>query len=213
MTGTCSYSAGRQLGKLSGGILTGIGASIFLVACLSREQSYVPPPDDKHISIGDTTAAEGISRRYTEAQAIALASGQLEKLSRSSVLPSFLRPVGKCEMFCVSPDRTPPPACSAWRCHFIYADPAHPKPYFLFSVLLDGFSNIGISAEIERCLNAAHKCRMSISYEMALQRLGSDPAALAIVWDDVSREFYWEDSDSGRRISCHGTTIGEETTN
>lgn len=151
--------------------------------------------------------SEDGSRRISAEEAVAAAGSHLTSLAEGGGPPTSLRGPVKCRSNCISIDsgKTNISPCPSWECTIPFADPTNPLPRASVLVYLDGDARPVTAIDIEACLRHEHGCEIKTSRVSAMKRLRATRSSLRVVWDAEQTEFYWENTDTGKRLNCHGS--------
>ena len=183
--------------------------ALSLLACVPPNPTSTPKTEPQALSASAerhepketrmNTAKEG---ELSEPEASLRATEFLSRRSRSGGLPESLTPLPECTHNCVLPGGdSNSPLCDSWTCNFLFSDRSVP-PIAMFSVHIT-HKEIRAVPDVEACIAKDHECAPLVGRSEAMRRLQADVSELAIVWDDEEGEFFWVNTRSNRRISCH----------
>lgn len=200
-----------------------IVAALNLLACAPHPSpTYTPKAasrthpegDERHCSrmnederpVTNLSAPEGtLDEGILGTEASALAIDFLARHARSGNISSSIMPFSHCFHNCVSLRTADgPQRCGSWTCNFLISDHITP-PIAMFTVYVTP-PDIRAVPSVDFCIAKEHACSILVGRDEAIKRLQARLSDLAIQWVDEEREFFWVNTGSNERISCHRPT-------
>ena len=164
------------------------------VAKPPREKGELPTP-------GSSLQGGTDVGKITETEASLRAAEFLSHRSRTGSIPESITPF-ECTHNCVLPAGDgESKLCESWTCNFLFSGRSVP-PVAMVAVHVTPPTTRAVP-EIESCIAKDHECAVLVERDEAMKLLRASVSELAIRWDNEVREFFWVNTRSDSRVSCH----------